>query len=126
MRKLVIRENQGSCHLEKLGPAVTGMDGRTAFSLVIEGNGFYLEFPDASLFDLFTHFDLRDPDFLANRFVFPDFVRILDVPSECAVEAPSGTLYDFFRERVAAGHCLVKVTRPLSFYLRAGGHEDAA
>ena len=120
MKKLVIREHQGHYHLENFGPSFSGPDGRDFFSLVIEskGRGLYLEFPDASLFDLFTRFDLSNPDFLSNRFACPDFLRITEQGSECAVETRSGTLYDFFRERMAAGHCLVHVAKPVAFYWR--------
>lgn len=127
MKKLVIREVQGRYHLENFGPGITGPDGRAFFSLVIESQsrGLYLEFPEASLFDLFTRFDLKDPDFLSNRYACPDFVRVTDQSGECAVEALSGTLYDFFRERIAAGHCQVQVAKPVAFYWRSSERDVA-
>ena len=120
MKKLVIREQTGRFHLENFGPEIAGAKGRETFSLVIEskGRGLHLEFPHATLHDLFTRFNLQSADFLRGEFVCPDFVRITEENGECVVEAGSGTLYDFFRERAAGGNCLLRAARPVSFYWR--------
>lgn len=128
MKKLVIRENDGKYHLENFGAYYTGLDGRQSFTLVIESSsrGLSLEFPETTVFDLFTRFNLRDNDFMDGRFACPDFVTVKEEALECIVEAPCGTLYDFFRERMANGHCQLRATRPLSFYWNGTSERDAA
>ncbi|MGZ3652816.1 MAG: hypothetical protein ACXVB9_14325 [Bdellovibrionota bacterium] len=120
MKKLVIREQAGRYHLENFGPEFSGEQGKEFFTLVIEskGRGLYLEFPHATLHDLFTRFNLKSPEFLRGEFICPDFVRVTEENDECVVEAGSGTLYDFFRERAAARNCLLRAARPVSFYWR--------
>ena len=90
---------------------------RSGISSVVEGGGGKLshEFPETTLFDLFTRFNLRDNDFLEGRYTCPDFVRVRDGNGECVVEAPCGTLYDFFKERAASGHCELLAGKTVSF-----------
>jgi hypothetical protein len=128
MKKLVIRESGGQYHLENFGSYYTGLDGRQRFHLVIESEDgrLSLEFPEATVFDIFARFNLRDQDFMEGRFACPNFVRITDQGGECVVEAPCGTLYDFFKERAASGHCRLSAYKPLSFYWRGRGERDAA
>ena len=125
MKKLVIREREGHFHLENFGAYYCGSDGRSPFTLVIEGSGgLSLEFPEATVHDLFARFDLRDHDFMEGRYASPDFVRVREEGGECVVEAPCGTLYDFFKERAASGECRLSSGKPLSFYW--SGRREAA
>lgn len=128
MKKLVIRESQGQFHLENFGAYYTGSDGRALFTLVIEGRegGLRLEFPETSLFDIFSRFDLRDPEFMEGRYACPDFVKVIQEGGECVVEARCGTLYDFFKERVASGQCRIQSPKPLSFFWSGRSESDAA
>lgn len=128
MKKLVIRESKGQYHLENFGAYYTGSDGRATFTLVIESadSGLKLEFPEATLFDLFARFNLRDPDFMEGRYACPDFVKVTEQNGECLVVARCGTLYDFLKERTASGHCQLRSPRPLSFYWPGSAETDVA
>jgi hypothetical protein len=126
MKKLVVRERSGRYDLENFGAAFAGADGRAPFSLVIESSDgrVRLEFPEASLYDLFTRFDLRDPQFLGGTFRFAELVRVHEREGRCVIEAGTGSLYDFFRERYAAGYCRVHAGMPVRFDRR--GYSEAA
>lgn len=127
MKKLVIREQGGHFHLENFGAYYCGGDGRAPFTLVIEGErGFRAEFPEASVFDLFARFDLRGHDFMEGRYACPDFVRLREEAGEWVLEAPCGTLYDFFKERVASGYCELTAGKPISFFWNGRREADAA
>ncbi len=128
MKKLIIREMQGHYHLENFGSYYTGLDGRASFTLVIESpeRGLSLEFPETTLFDLFARFNLRDNEFMEGRFSCRDFVRVREEGLECVVEAPCGTLYDFFKERTASGYCHLRSPFPLSFYWNGSSEREVA
>jgi hypothetical protein len=128
MKKLVIRESEGKYNLENFGSYYTGLDGRQTFTLVIESSSraLSLEFPETTVFDLFARFNLRDNEFMDGRFACADFVRVKEENLECVVEAPCGTLYDFFRERTASGHCQLRSAKPLSFYWNGTQEREAA
>jgi hypothetical protein len=105
MSKFVIRENDGRFHLEDFGPRFAGPEGGDRFALVIEApsTGLYVEFPDATVHDLFTRFDFSDPAYQANRYSCRDFLRVHEEHGEYLVEVRTGSLYDFLRECLAAG-----------------------
>jgi hypothetical protein len=127
MKKLVIQEQHGHFHLGSFGPYYCGTDGRSQFTLVIQGNeGLYLEFPDVTVHDLFSRFDLRDHEFREGRFVFMDLVRVRQDDRECVIEARCGTLYDFFKERAASGNCCLSSSRPLAFFWSGRGEGTEA
>ena len=74
--------------------------------------------------ELFTRFDLRDPAFLSGAYSCPDFIRVSEESGNWIVEARTGSLYDFFRERLENGRYLMRVARPVTFAWRAT--EEAA
>jgi hypothetical protein len=128
MKKLVIREIGGHYHLENFGPSFAGGDGKQEFDLVIESKsrGLYLEFPEATVHDLFTRFDLADPAFLRGAFRCEDFLRVKEEGDEVVVEARTGSLYDFFLERTGTGRCLMRFSKPVSFYWQGHGETHVA
>jgi len=128
MKKLIIRETNGQFHLENFGSYYAGLDGRARFTLVIESEekGLSLEFPEATIFDLFAKFNLRDHEFMEGRYACPNFVRVNEEGSEFVVEALCGTLYDFFKERTASGHCQLRTRKTLSFYWRGRDESNVA
>jgi hypothetical protein len=128
MKRVFLREeDSGRFALRGFGVDTAGADGRTPFYLVIESRNkdLKLEFPEACLFDLFTHFDLRSPAYRANEYSHEHFVHVKREERECVVEASSGTLYDFFKERAANGRCALQSILPLAFYWK-GSESEAA
>jgi hypothetical protein len=129
MKRVLIRENeQGRYHLVEFGAAVAGEKGKEPFTLVVESRSrdLFLEFPLAKAFDLFSRLDIRSEDFGRNRIRVEDFLRVTTDAQECVVEAGNGSLYDFFKERAAAGHCVIRSVRPVAFYWRGNSESDVA
>jgi hypothetical protein len=129
MKRVYVREgDDGRFSLVGFGVEYAGRDGTLPFRLVVESRNreLHLEFPETRLFDLFTTFDLGDLDFLANRYLSGDFLRVSFEKSECVVEARSGTLYDFFKERVASGECQLLAPQPVAFYWNGNSDNEAA
>lgn len=127
MKRLFLREEAaGKYSLRNFGQAIAGADGRQPFHLVIESRSrdLLLEFPETTIFDLFTRFDLQSPEYRENRFAFDHFLHVTYEERECVVEASSGTLYDFFKERAATGQCALQSPRPLAFFWK--GNSEAA
>lgn len=129
MKRVFVREvGDGVFSLENFGMYCAGRDGSQPFRLVVESKkrDLIMEFPETYLFDLFTTFDLQNPDFLANRFMRKNFLRMKVEGEECVIEAGSGTLYDFFKERAASGECSLHGPRPLAFYWTGNSDHEAA
>jgi hypothetical protein len=126
MRKLILKETDGNFHLSGFGPEIAGPDGRAQFDLVFEAKGLRMEFPKATAYDLFTTFDPRSAEFLANQFVALSLVRVREEGNETVVEAKTGTLYDFFKDRWVSGHCLIRASRPVAFYWAGSESPKAA
>ncbi|MGZ3713619.1 MAG: hypothetical protein ACXVBE_17770 [Bdellovibrionota bacterium] len=129
MKRLFLREEAaGKYSIRGFGANLAGADGKNPFHLVIESRSrdLLLEFPETFLFDLFTHFDLKAPAYLENRFVAENLVQIAHEERECVIQANSGTLYDFFKERAATGNCVMSAAKPISFYWKGSTELDAA
>jgi hypothetical protein len=125
MRKLIIRENHsGRYHLQGFGKSFAGENGLSPFDLVIQSkNGrLHLEFPMVTAFDLFTKINLQSPEYRGDKFSYEDFVIVVPEENEMVVESRTGSLYDFFKERGAAGKCRISSPLPVAFYWR--GHLD--
>lgn len=127
MKKVYVREeNDGSFPLRGFGRSVAGADGKGKFTLVIEGRHFRLEFPEATVFDLFTRVDIHGQEFTQDRLERRDFVRVEHGERELVVQAHSGSLYDFFKERAALEECALESRLPVSFYWDGSSDSHAA
>jgi hypothetical protein len=129
MKRFFLKEEAaGKYSLRGFGEAIAGISGKQPFHLVIESKSrdLRLEFPDTCLFDLFTRFNCQDTAFRENRFSFENLVHVTMEERECVIEAGSGTLYDFFKERAASGNCVLNASRPISFYWKGNSDRDVA
>jgi hypothetical protein len=129
MKKLLVREDKnGFYHLEKFGLAFTGEKGKEVFDLQIESKSknLQLEFPRVTVFDLFTTFDFHLPEVKSNLFLFPHFVRVRQEGLEMIVEARTGALYDFFKERAASQNWQFRSSLPVSFFWSGLQDREAA
>ncbi|MGE3262119.1 MAG: hypothetical protein AB7K68_10095 [Bacteriovoracia bacterium] len=129
MRRVFLKEEaSGKYSLRGFGESIAGADGKRPFHLVIESRSrdLLLEFPETCLFDLFVRFDLNSAAYKENRFSCENFVHVTYEERECVVEAGSGTLYDFFKERAGTGRCALQSPRPIAFYWKGSSDQDAA
>lgn len=129
MKKLLVREDKnGFYHLEKFGLHFTGPDGKEFFDLEIQSRSksIQLEFPRVNVFDLFHQFHFQLPEVKDNSFLYPHFVRVRQEGLELVVEARTGTLYDFFKERAANQTCQLRSPFPVSFYWSGRQDREAA
>lgn len=129
MKRVFLKEElAGKYSLRGFGEAAAGKDGLQPFRLVIESKkrDLLLEFPEACVYDLFSSFNFADPAFTENRFHFENLVHVTLEERECVIEAASGTLYDFFKERAGSGNCVLNATRPIAFYWRGNTDREVA
>lgn len=125
MRKIVIRADKGGeFHWTKFGREVAGDDGRALFELVIEAPGLEISFPNVCAFDLFPKIDLHSPEFRENRAGMYSFLTLRENEKEITLEAHSGTLYDFLKDRGANEGCTVRAKKTVAFFW--AGREEAA
>ena len=125
MQKFVIRENEnGLFHIENFGIQWAGEAGTNKFSILVDSpsHGFQLAIPEASIFDLVTHIDLRSREFKNNKIYVPNILKVRSSIRELVVEASSGTLYDFLKESAAEDKCSIHSPLPVAFYWQ--GYEE--
>lgn len=125
MRKIVIRADKGGeFHWANFGRDSVGEDGQAKFELAIEAPGLQITFPEVCAHDLFPKVELNSVEFRENRAVKYSFLTVKESDTEILVEAHSGTLYDFLKERGANEGCTVRAKKTVAFYW--AGREEAA